>query len=292
MKGAFVMCIRIHLKRFAVLAAVLTSAAVAVMLTVKSVRAEKTSADTTAADVAVVMYHSVCDNNRTKSEYVVSPQTFRADMEALIKEGYTFVSLGDIYEYYTGNGSLPEKPVAVTFDDGFLNNLTSALPVLEELGIKANINVVGSFTERYSSLTDRSVSYACLTWDDIKSLAAGGLVEIGSHTWDMHSLASRKGCARKNGEAADVYVSALRDDIRKLNEALEENCGITPFVFAYPYGEISPEAKSVLAEEGFRVLLTCEEKRNHVEKGGGTLLTLGRVNRAASYTTGEFIAKL
>ena len=282
----------LQLKRAAVFIAVFFFFFSLSVFAIKKGRAIETVSETPYADVAVVMYHSVCEKNRTKSEYVVSPGTFRADMEALVKAGYTFVSLGEIYEYYVGKGSLPEKPVAVTFDDGFLNNLTSVFPVLEELGIKADINVVGSFTDKYSHIVDRSVSYACLTWDDIKTLAESGLIEIGSHTWDMHSLSPRKGCARKHGESADAYVSAFRDDIRKLNAALKENCGITPFVFAYPYGEVSPEAKSVLAEEGFRVLLTCEERRNRVEKGGGTLLTLGRVNRAASYTTEEFISML
>lgn len=253
---------------------------------------KKANAESPVRNVPVLMYHSVCVNRRVNSEYVLPPEKFRADMEYLIARGYKFVSLSEIYDYYTGKGSLPEKPVAVTFDDGFLNNLTAVLPVLEELNVKANINVVGSYTQRYSDITDRSESYACLTWDDVSTLKNSGLVEIGSHTWDMHDLGERRGCSKKRGETDEAYRAALDADIKKLNAALLENCGITPSVFAYPYGEMSEGAKEVLEENGFTVLLTCEEKINAVSCGGTGTLTLGRVNRASSYSTEEFFDKL
>ena len=238
--------------------------------------------------VPVLMYHSVCLNRRVNSEYVISPEKFRADMEYLADHGYSFVSLSEIYAFYTGNGDLPEKPVAITLDDGFLNNLTAVFPVLKEMNVKANINVVGSYTQKYSDMTDRSASYACLTWDDIKTLDASGLVETGSHTWDMHSLGERKGCARKKGETDEAYRAALRADLRKLNEALELNCGIKTRIFAYPFGEVSDGAKEVLEEEGFSILLTCEEKTNVLTSGNTGTLTLGRINRASSLSTGDF----
>lgn len=255
-------------------------------------RAEKTSADDGVCRVPVIMYHSVCINRNVKSDYVITPESFRRDIEYLVFHGCNFVSLGEVYNYYTGAGALPENPVALTFDDGFLNNLTAVLPVLRQFDIKANINVVGSYTEKYSAADDRNAAYACLTWDDIKTLDESGLVEIGSHTWDMHALGSRKGCAKKKGESDEDYAAALKADVERLNRALEENCGITPFVFAYPYGEISVGSDETLAAEGFKVLLTCEEKINTVVKGGGELLVLGRFNRASSLSTEEFMREL
>lgn len=270
---------------------------VSVFLVVLSVLAagscrKKVNAEIFERQIPVLMYHSVCVNRRVNSEYVLTPEKFRADMEYLIARGYKFVSFSEIYDYYTGKGSLPEKPVAVTFDDGFLNNLTVVLPVLEELNIKANINVVGSYTQKYSDITDRSESYACLTWDDVNTLKNSGLVEIGSHTWDMHDLGERRGCSKKRGETDEAYRAALDSDVKKLNAALSENCGITPSVFAYPYGETSEGAQEVLEANGFTVLLTCEEKINAVSCGGAGTLTLGRINRASSCSTEEFFDKL
>lgn len=244
--------------------------------------------DTTAA-VPVLMYHSVCINKNVKSEYVLSPERFAGDMEYLHDHGYTPVSMHELLDFAEGTSLLPEKPVVITLDDGFLNNLTRVLPVLGKYGFCAVVSVVGSYTEKYSLLVDRNDAYAYLTWKDIDALASSGQIEIGSHTWDMHSLGTRTGCARKAGETADAYRAALREDIRKLNTALSEHCGFEPFVFAYPYGSVSEESKDVLREEGFSVLLTCEEKINTVRRGEGDLLVLGRINRAASLTTEEFM---
>lgn len=286
------MVFRIYLKKIFVCFTALTLAASVFALAAKKNGVQCAENAAKCVRVPVIMYHSVCVNRKANSNYIVSPEVFRADTEALLKAGFTFVSLGELYDFYTGKGRLPEKPIALTFDDGFLNNLTAVLPVLEELGIKANVNVVGSFTQRYSELCDRSASYACLTWDDIKTLASGGLVEIGSHTWDMHSYGTRKGCSKKRGETPEEYKQVFREDIRRLNTALQENCGITPFVFAYPYGAISSEAEEVLVSEGFRVLLTCEEKVNVIQKGGSGVLKLGRFNRSAAYSTEKFISML
>lgn len=251
--------------------------------------APNASASDEPRSIPVLMYHSVCINQRIDSEYIITPEKFREDMEYLKNRGYTFVSLPAIYDFYTGNGSLPEKCAAITFDDGFLNNLTEVLPVLQELDIPANINIVGSYTDNYSMLHERDESYACLTWDDVKTLAQSGKADIGCHTWDMHYLGTRRGCARQKGESDEAYRAVLREDLRRFDQALREHCGMETKIFAYPYGEVSDISKEVLAEEGFTILLTCEEKFNRISPSGGGTLVLGRINRASSPTTKEFM---
>ena len=96
----------------------------------------------------VLMYHSVCDNRRAGGEYVLPPEQFRADMEYLRRRGYAAVFLSEVRDYAQNGAPLPDKPVVITLDDGFLNNLTEVLPVLEELDMKAEINLVGEFVLR------------------------------------------------------------------------------------------------------------------------------------------------
>ena len=65
----------------------------------------------------------------------------------------------------------------ITFDDGFRNNLTDGLPLLEKYGMKATVAVVGCYSERFSDTPDPNPAYAHLSWDDITELTQSGRVE-------------------------------------------------------------------------------------------------------------------
>ena len=107
-----------------------------------------------------------------------------------------------------GQAELPEKPVMITFDDGYYNNLIYVLPLLKKYDMKAVISIVGSFTERAQELNDQNPAYAHMIWADIKALAASGYVEIGSHSYALHSV--DKG--REGGTAQDVgSVCGIRE---------------------------------------------------------------------------------
>ena len=82
----------------------------------------------------VIMYHSICE--RTPNEYIVTPQQAESDLAWLKEHGYTSVSAQQLIEYTHGKGSLPDKPVLITLDDGFYNNLSEFLPLLEKYDMK------------------------------------------------------------------------------------------------------------------------------------------------------------
>ena len=93
------------------------------------------------------------------------------------------------------------------------------------------------------------------------------------------------------GETAGHYAEALTGDLTRLNDALWDRCGFTPTVFAYPYGEISPESVPVLRALGFRAALTCDGRINRLVRDPAILFTLGRINRAAHDSTAAFMQK-
>ncbi len=181
--------------------------------------------------------------------------------------------------------------MALTFDDGYYNWLTEVLPLLERYGMKATFNVVGAYTEAETAAQNRSPAYSYLTWEEIRALSDSGLAEIGSHTWEMHGLGTRRGCKKMKGETAAHYAEALTGDLTRLQEALRINCHLCPTTFAYPYGEISPEALPVLRKLGFRAALTCDERVNRLPRDPAALFSLGRINRDSRYSTGEFMRK-
>ena len=240
--------------------------------------------------VPIIMYHSICHNK--SGDYIVTPEMFKQDMQFLKENGYTTIFTTDLVSYVYDDVPLPQKPVVVTLDDGFLNNLTNALPIIQELNIKVVISIVGSYSEQFSLKPDRNEYYAHLTWDDINELTASGLVEIGNHTYDMHKLDARRGCMKSPGESTQSYQSALKDNLQKTQELLSSNCGIKPECFAYPYGFVSDDSYDVLKALGFKSALTCSEKINYITKDKDELYKLCRFNRSGNYTTNDFMKKI
>ena len=241
--------------------------------------------------VPILMYHSILQDESRAGDYVLSPEVFRQDMEYLKARGYTSVFVSELTEYVNGNADLPEKPVVITLDDGYLNNLTYVLPILEELDMKAVISVIGAYSEEFAQNGDRNVMYAHVTWEDIKALCESGHVEIGNHTYDMHKLEPRKGCAKNVDETLAEYRTSLTEDVSQLQTALAEKSGITPTVFTYPYGLFSDETLPIIKELGFSAALNCTEKINYLTRDPEQLYHLGRFNRPAGISTEEFMKK-
>ena len=256
-------------------------------------RAAKAAAQSdTATALPILMYHSVLKDPAAASRYVISPDTFRSDMRYLKANGYTTVFLSEVCDFVLKGTPLPAKPVVVTFDDGYLNNLTYILPIVEELDIKAVISVVGEFSQRYTDTDDPNPAYAHLTWDDIKLLADSGHIEIGNHTYSMHSTSPRKGCTKLRSESEEEYLRVLSGDLGKLQDKLKENCGITPIIFAYPFGYMNESSISVLKQLGFTCALTCAEKVNYLNGSPEQLFRLCRFNRPAGISTESFMKRI
>ena len=98
---------------------------------------------------------------------------------------------------------------------------------------------------------------------------------------------------KKSDESVAAYSAALSEDLSRLQSILSEKSGVTPTVFAYPYGAISSEAVFVLQSLGFRAALTCEERVNYLSSlAPDRLYRLGRFNRPSGESTEEFMARI
>jgi len=243
--------------------------------------------------VPILMYHSVCINPKVSSlDYIISPDAFKEDMKYLKDNGYTSIFVSDLVNYVYNDAPLPEKPVIITLDDGFLNNLTIVVPILEEMDMKAVVSITGIYTENFSKDVDRNDAYAHLTWDDIKTLNESNRVEIGNHTYNMHEIGARRGCMKKKGESKEQYYRVLTKDLGKLQDTLTEKSNVTPSVFTYPYGFISKESIPIIKEMGFTSALTCNEQVNYINKDPEKLYNLGRFNRPSGISTSQFMKKI
>ena len=242
-------------------------------------------------ELPVIMYHSIYTDS--PSEYAVSPEQIENDLKWLSEKGYKSVSAQNLCDYVFNNKTLPEKSVMITLDDGYYNNLPVLVPLLEKYDMCAVVSIVGKYTNEYAEKDPNNLNYSYLTWYDVNELIKSGRIEIGNHTYDMHSLYNgRKGCAKNAYESEENYVSAVSADISLMQEKIKENTGISAFVFAYPFGAVSPECRPVLRENGFLVTLTCRETVNYINHNPKCLLGIGRFNRSGLYSTEEFMRKI
>lgn len=292
-------CIR--LKKFALLlAGLLVLLLGGTILTAKGFEQAAVAADASETDpskekifVPAVMYHSLLKDPDRAGDYVISPEVFEADMRYLSENGYKTVFASDLADFVEKGVPLPEKPVLVTFDDGYLNVMTYAYPYMKENGLKGVMNVVGTYTDLSTEQDEHNPAYSSLTWEEISELAVSGVFEIGNHTYNMHSMTARKGCKKLYGESYEDYRKILFDDIAMLQGLLADKSGITPVTFAYPFGFVSEDSVGILGDMGFKVLLTCNEKPNFISRGDTEcLLSINRYNRPAGVSTEEFMEKL
>ncbi len=250
------------------------------------------ASDRDSVALPILMYHSILQDPSRTGDYVITPTQLESDLAWLKEHGYTTVRSRDVLAWYNQGTPLPEKPVMLTFDDGHLNNRTYLLPLLEKYDMCATIFIVGQFSQQFSDHPDPNPNYAHLTWGDIAELYATGRVDIQSHTYNLHSLFSRKGAGRLTWETEEHYAKVLEEDDRLLRSLLWENCGLSPVAFAYPFGNMSAGAERILRGLGYTLFFSCEEHVTQIARGSDGLPPLGRFNRAGKYSTWEIMAKM
>lgn len=238
----------------------------------------------------VLMYHSVAPV--PEQQYCVTPETLESDLRYLQAHGYETVSPEELVAYTNGNGTLPEKPVMLTFDDGLYNNLSLVLPLLETYDMCAVVSVVGIFTDEYAPDAPHNDVYSYLTWEDLKQMHDSGRITLGSHTYDMHENGTRQGCAKTDWETEEEYHETLYADLSLMQTRFQEELQIQPAVFAYPYGFVCSESKPVLADLGFQITLTCLEKPNFITRNPACLYGINRYNRPGNTSTAEIMQKV
>lgn len=241
--------------------------------------------------VPIVMYHSI--TNVRNNDYALSPAKLRADLDYLSAHGYKTVFVRDLIRYAEGTGELPEKPVVLSFDDGFYNNYSSVLPILEAYDAVAVFCLVGRYAEKEANEKKRSTVYSYMNLTEIRALAQSGRAEFGNHTFDMHSYKNgRKGVRKNAGETAAEYAKILTEDVKR-NETLFGQIGIRFSLFAYPFGFYSKETPGILQSLGYKAILTCAGGINEIRHGGTeALLALKRYNRPSKYTTEYFFEQV
>lgn len=224
--------------------------------------------------VPVIMYHSV--SRGTPGKYVIPPETLEEDVIYLKNAGYETIFVSDIIDFVSGKTVLPEKPIALTFDDGHYNFLSQAVPILREREAKATVGVVGAFTDRETGQARRSSYFSYLNPEELAAVALSGTAEIGNHSYALHSGIGAKPMW---GESYERYKARFTRDTDKC-DALIRSCGGSARVYVCPFGRYDGFTARAVREYGYGAMLTCEEGINEFAPGKvDTLFKIKRFNR-------------
>lgn len=200
----------------------------------------------------VLMYHMVREHidGAKFNKLRVKPEEFEKQVAWMKAEGFHFVTMHELQDNW---GKHPEKTVAITFDDGYLDNLENAYPVLGKYQAKATIYVVVDRHDRdwstYKKAHHNSGELARepkLNDEQVKFLANSGLVEIGSHTLTHANL-------DKLDDAACLF------ELRESKKQLEQLIGMSVSSFAYPFGIYSERDVCLAEQAGYSNAVTTKE---------------------------------
>lgn len=246
------------------------------------------------AGLPVVMYHQLTKSESRAGRYVLTLEQFEKDLKFLRKNGYETVTVNQLIAFSEGKADLPGKAIMITFDDGCETLYSYAMPLLEQYGFTAVGFAVGALADSYTELDDHNLNYSCLDWAEIKEMCDGGIVDIQSHSYDLHkNTAERSGAKKKKSETFEQYSEFLSSDAAKMKEKMLEYTGKAPVAFAYPFGSYSTESAEILAKCGIRLAFTCEERVNIINKAESEwMFRLGRYNRPHGVSSESFFEKM
>lgn len=241
-------------------------------------------------EVPIIMYHSILQDEAYQGDYVISPTDFEEDLIYLTENGYTAIGIQDLLDYVNGVADLPEKPIILSFDDGYYNNYLYAYPLALEYEMKIVISPIAYMTEIYSEEETLSAYYSHITTEQIREMFNSGYVEFGNHSYNLHSSSgTRLGIEQVAGESLENYTAVISEDIMTAQELLIQVTGFNTKLFVYPFGAISSATPSIISDLGFSVTFTCEERINIITKEWSSLENLGRYIRPSNKSVEEIL---
>ena len=225
--------------------------------------------------VPSLMYHNINDVYYTKNLSVeISGEMFKEHMETLKENGYTSIFFDEYLSAVKGETKLPEKPILITFDDGYLNNYTVGFPILKEAQMKATIFIV---TGRMG--LQGAVTYPHFTWQQAKEMQESGFIDIQSHT-QYHS------------HLPEISKANLILELRKSKFVIEKNLNKKVNILAYPYGEWNETVIEAVKKAGYDACVLADPVDAGVNRLNENTYLMKRITVYGHMTGDELIKEI
>ena len=211
--------------------------------------------------VVVLMYHHL--DPQEKSGLIISPQRFSAHLDMLQREGYTAISLEDLYSFLQGEKTVPPNAVLITFDDGYESVYRYAFPEMKKRNIPGVSFAITAF------IGQKPYTIPHYTWAQAREMEEKGVI-TQSHTHDLHRYGILANGQRGpmlagplQGQTREGFKEMVFSDLLRSRREMEKNLHHPVYALALPYGVASPPAIEAAREAGYRLVFTIEEGAVH-----------------------------
>jgi poly-beta-1,6-N-acetyl-D-glucosamine N-deacetylase len=208
-------------------------------------------------------------------QYAISTHNLAGHFDWLYAHGYHVISLQQLIDARSKQLPLPEKPVLLTFDDGLRSAYTRVFPLLKAYHYPAVIALVGAWVDLPA---DKKVDFGprfftrddFLSWDQVREMQSSGLIEVASHSYDLHRgiLANPQGNmipaaivpayepGTRQYETNAEYAERILADLRESSQEIAAHLGTTPRAIMWPYGGYTPAGDRIATSLGLTVSFT------------------------------------
>lgn len=185
-------------------------------------------------EIPILMYHEVGTPSGPWKELYVEPENFVQQLDWLQENGYSTVGLADVYDHWYRQKPLPEKPVVLTFDDGYRNMYDIVFPLLLARDMQATFFL---YPSKFNTPTG-------LTTEMVAEMAAKGM-EIGSHTYSHSDLTK-------------ISSAQMKKELEDSKRVLEEITGRPINFLCYPSGRFDQKVIEKSKEGGYLAAVTTQ----------------------------------
>jgi biofilm PGA synthesis lipoprotein PgaB len=212
------------------------------------------------ARVPILMYHDVLSEPEVFFDLV--PEQFESQLQLLLESGFTPVTLDQVVQHLRTGLPLPEKPVVLSFDDGYAGHYDHVFKLLQKY------NVPGVFSIFPGKVDGDIVGRSTLTWEQLKTMAADPLVTIASHSV-THPL-----------DLTQMSDDEIAYEVTASKARLEEQLGIPIKYFTYPAGHYDERVANAVADAGYLAGLTMRQTNEQFAGASESLLAIERLGQS------------
>lgn len=210
------------------------------------------------AKVPVMMYHDILAQKQVFFD--VTPEEFEAHLKLIQQKGLTPISANQLMQHLRTGVPLPEKPILLTFDDGYEGHYTYVYPLLKKYNYPAVFSI-------YTAKVGKKMGRSSLSWEQVREMAKDPLVTIASHSVSHKVMTT-------------LNPQQIQTELQESKRILEAELGIPIHYFTYPEGKYNAQVAEAVKAAGYQGAFTMDDADERLAGQSESLLAIGRIGQS------------
>ena len=210
------------------------------------------------AKVPVMMYHDILPEKQVFFD--VTPEEFEQHLRLIQAKKLTPITMDQLVSHLRTGLPLPEKPILLTFDDGYQGHYDYVYPLLKKYKYPAIFSI-------YTAKVGKKLGRSSLTWKQVREMAKDPLVTIASHSVNHKVM-------------ENMTPQELVLETQESKRILEAELGIPIRYFTYPEGKFDDAALEAVKAAGYSAALTMNDLDEQLAGQSANLLAIGRIGQS------------